>query len=272
MPDPFISLICPYCGSNLQRDEKRNLLVCPACGSEHLIKENVGSLTPPPRENINTCPRCMRNDQVMKVSAILGIQVQESKGTASVPTLQTDYKGRIYSSTQTIYSHATQMSNLVQRLRMPDLPPEPNVSGCLTFVEWLVYIITAGIAFLFLMALFSLANSSSPVPIPCMVSIIILFIIFIVLSNFLNRRNKKIRHDLQIEMNRYKNEILPKWKRAQERWNKAYYCGRDDLVFMIDEETAVDAERFSTWLIETTPEQEPAIGDQSQPKISQEYD
>ena len=143
MSDSFISLTCPYCGSNMQRDLKRNLLVCPACGSEHLIKDDAGSLTPPVRENVNTCPHCMRNDQVMKVSAILGSQVHQTDGTMQVSDVSSDYKGRVYTTTRTVPTHAIQMSDLAHKLRMPDLPTNPYVSGCRSNFRFIVYIAAA---------------------------------------------------------------------------------------------------------------------------------
>ncbi len=251
MSDPFISLTCPYCGSIMQKDLMRNLLVCPACGSEHLIKENVGSLTPPARENVNTCPRCMRNDQVMKVSAILSSQVHQTEGTTQVSDVSSDFNGRVYTTTRTVPTHATQMSILAQKLRMPDLPTNPHVSGCRSNLRFIIYIATIS----FIGQSLSMVNSARPQPYsgPEYVFFWGGSIALIFLSIHLFTQHKRMRKNFEAFDQQLKTIIIPKWERAQKRWNNAYYCSRDDLVFINDEKSSVDADQFSTWLIQTTP-------------------
>lgn len=251
MSDPFISLTCPYCGSKMQKDLKRNLLVCPACGSEHLIKENVGSLTPPARENVNTCPRCMRNDQVMKVSAILSSQVHQTEGTTQVSDVSSDYKGRVYSTTRTVPTHATQMSELARKLSMPDLPTNPYVSGCLSYLRFIVYLVAA--FFIFAAIVFLTTPYEFNYTGQFIVEIGGPALVFTALSIYLHKRQVSIRKKKNDFENELRNMIIPKWERAQKRWNNAYYCSRDDLVFINDENASVDADQFSTWLIQTAP-------------------
>jgi len=259
MSDPFISLTCPYCGSNMQRDLKRNLLVCPACGSEHLIKDDAGSLTPPVRENVNTCPHCMRNDQVMKVSAILSSQVHQTEGTTQVSDVSSDYKGRVYTTTRTVPTHAIQMSDLAHKLRMPDPPSNPYVTGCSSNWRYVVYLVTGFLIFYSIFARQIIPNNHPKGSVSYNTlnqTYALLFLaafLLVLLSFYLHNKYKAIRQNRENYDEQLKTVILPKWGRAQKRWNNAYYCGRDDLVFINNEESSVDADHFSEWLIETTP-------------------
>jgi hypothetical protein len=41
---------------------------------------------------------------------------------------------------------------------------------------------------------------------------------------------------------------MPKWELAMTRWNKLYYCARDDGVFDPDERTFIEVEQMMNYL------------------------
>jgi len=253
MSDQLISLKCPYCGSNMQIDEKRNLLVCPACGSEHLVKENIGSLVTPVRENVNACPVCKRNDQVMKVSAIMSTQIHETKGITHVSDVRSDRKGRINTTTRAVPIHTTQISTLAQKLRMPNPPLNPYAKGNTSIWSFLVYALTVFSIAQFLADIFQLIIDPDYAGNSNLWINLMTVIILVALSYFLYGLHKEQRGLLQTYDKHLNHILLPRWERAKKRWNNAYYCARDDIVFVHGESTYVNSDQFSKWLIDTTP-------------------
>ncbi len=249
MSDPFISLKCPYCGGNMNKDEKRNLVVCPACGSEHLLKENVGSLTPIVRKETHACPLCRQNDQVMKVSAIVSSQVQQTNGSTKISTLATDYRGKIYSSIETVPIQATQVSRLAQLLRFPDPPANPYNSEYVPFWHFIGYWFIAFMLTFLLFAIIFGSTENSRVLGLSISSLIMLGITAMLIRQYI--RNNATRRKFEEFERHLKNVLYPKMGKAYKRWNEAYYCSRDDQVFIDGEKIYIDPERFTAWLIET---------------------
>jgi len=253
MSDQLISLKCPYCGSNMQIDEKRNLLVCPACGSEHLVKENVGSLVPPARENVNACPKCMRNDQVMKVTAIISSQVHETKGTTRVSDVRSDRKGRIYTTTRSVPIRTTEESTLAQKLRMPDRPSTSYKTGNSSFWRFFIYFVAVYYVLKSIIGLIQYISDPSTGGENELWSMVLTGLVFSIWSIYLYVQHKKKKDNYRDYDDQLNISVLPKWERAKHRWDNAYYCARDDLVFINGESTSISADQFSKWLLDTTP-------------------
>jgi len=193
----------------MKKDEKRNLLVCPACGSEHMIKENVGSLISPTREDVHSCPRCMRNDQVMKITSIIGSQLQQTNGTTQVSAVESDYRGRVYSTMHTVPIQATQTSRLAQQLRIPDPPINPYTSQEFKFQNVILAWITA-----FLVSLLFFALVGWP-PISWRLAMLGTTVVIIVVSVMRYFRIKSSNKKFQEYENILRQSILPRWERAQ---------------------------------------------------------
>lgn len=253
MSDQLISLKCPYCGSNMQQDEKRNLLVCPACGSEHFLRDNVGSLVPSARENIHACPHCKRNDQVMKVSAIMISQVHKTEGITQVSEVRSDRKGRIYTTTRTVPTNSTQTSTLAQKLRMPDPPSNPYAKERNSIWRFFIYAAAVYSTLQFVATIIQLIIDPNYGGKSELWSSFFTVIILIAWSFFLFDQHKKKRKLLQDYDDQLNSILLPRWERAKNRWNNAYYCSRDDLIFVSGEEASVSMNEFSNWIIDSTP-------------------
>jgi hypothetical protein len=54
-----------------------------------------------------------------------------------------------------------------------------------------------------------------------------------------NYKSKKVMYD---------QDELPRWQRAQERWQQLYYCLRDDTVFIPAENRAIHAADMEKYL------------------------
>ena len=259
MSDAFISLECPYCGSNLQLDRERNILVCPACGSEHIFKQPQDSSFPPLIERVNQCPICKRNDQVNKVSAIIGSHVQETNGTMEQTVYNTDSKGNVYTRAKTVPIHATQTTRLAEKLMPPPKPVNDKKPGCAWGLRWVVLFyacagILAGILSIISIIRF-LFNHQYNYNEPPLIMGFVYGIIGFLLLRWFNSLKKK--HAIALEnYNDYEQElqdiIIPRWQRSMARWNNAYYCMRDDIVFIKEENSYIEADRFREWLDETT--------------------
>lgn len=62
----------------------------------------------------------------------------------------------------------------------------------------------------------------------------------------MERNQKKRREEAEAEK--------PQWERAMKRWNKLYYCMRDNGVFIPDEGEFVPVEQMEAHLIRKYPE------------------
>ena len=74
--------------------------------------------------------------------------------------------------------------------------------------------------------------------------LLILFLVFFLLyRNALQATKKK---DKVFEQ-KY-NADMESWKKSMQKWERLYYCQRDDCVFDMDENTAISPENLHTYL------------------------
>ena len=64
----LITLNCPSCGAKIQVDTDKPIQICQYCGSEHIIRHKGPTIL---LESFARCPKCGRNDKVEKITAIL---------------------------------------------------------------------------------------------------------------------------------------------------------------------------------------------------------
>ena len=228
----FIPAVCPNCGGKLQENPGAETLVCQYCGTEHLVRHNInGALT---LEAYARCPICQRNDRAEKVSAILHNQTARTEGVVAQQRVVTGPGGRIHTQNVNVPVQTTQMSDLARRLSPPVSPPNKTKPK----ISFTTLLLIGGISFLLfgICALIStLSNSSSTgTVVSCTIIPLALSIVLLVVWFLRLRKSNTISKQAQSQPNdAYKN-----WQQAYARWEKLYYCGRDDVIFLPGEKTS----------------------------------
>lgn len=219
----LVQLTCPTCGAGLSASSYMDVVTCSYCGNEFSVRQAAGQVS---LEFFARCPICRRNDRVEKVSAIALRETQLLQGTQIVMTP----RGKQIVPTQMVAT-----SILSQQLQPPKRPRLEHASSRIL----LVYIIfVGGFNVLLIAALMSSRDTYSYIcsgiliPLVCM-------------GGFLVSRLDKRQREKRKASNA---EKLTKWERAMNRWQKLYYCSRDDVVFLPGEERAVPPSRMSELL------------------------
>lgn len=231
----LIPAVCPNCGGKLQVDPNADTLTCQFCSTEHIIRRNVsGEVT---LEAYARCPLCKRNDQAEKASAILNKQISQSEHIEARQQVYTDMKGRAYTRTVNVPVQTVQASNLAQRLTPPCAPntKSQNWPVILLLLFGILFFVLgsccslSGILGLLKTSLNSsdfgtrLTNLFAYGFLPFFLSVGLFF-----LWNFSRRKEKERLQLEQIDI----NDAYKRWQYAKSRWDKLYYCGRDDVVFI----------------------------------------
>lgn len=240
----LITLQCPNCGGKLDVGPNTISLKCQYCGMEHMVRQMANGFI---LEAYARCPVCNRNDRAEKVSAILRSQTQNIQGT----TYQKQASVRQVGNTlQTITEQvaipvqSSQMSELARHLAAPVRPKKksaPDIAGKSTH-----YVLIGTIVFI-LLGLCSLSctitylvNSYTTLEI-LVASVVALVSVAIVVRcvsfGIPNERKRNAQKKVDAEQKRQafllqEQNKHKQWEKAMERWNKLYYCGRDDCVFL----------------------------------------
>jgi predicted RNA-binding Zn-ribbon protein involved in translation (DUF1610 family) len=249
----FITMQCPNCGGNLAVGTNALSLKCEHCGIEHMIRREASGVV---LESYARCPVCNRNDKAEKVSAILRSQTQNSEGiTYQTQTVMVQVgKGTVPVNKQVAVPVKTsQISELAKHLALPSRPqfegnPEIKdgtshtalISAIIVAVVAIVGFLCTGVLALGLLVGSSNGTADSIITILLVgflsivpLSISILLFVFVVPRQRRSNMEKRVvaeyrRREFQIES----AEQEKRWQMAVDRWNKLYYCGRDDCVFL----------------------------------------
>jgi hypothetical protein len=222
MDTDLIPAVCPNCGGKLQVDTSADTMICQYCGTEHIIRRNVtGSVT---LEAFARCPLCKRNDRSEKVSAILKNQTGQSEGVVPQQRVYQDSKGHSYTQTVNVPVTTVHTSDLARYLASPLPPPAvPIKSGGINFLLlFSIIVMFIGIILLF-KSNFVLG---------------IIFALIAVGGFFLWRSSRRKAQEKTRQQQSDINNGYKKWKQAISRWEKLYYCGRDDIIFIPGEKTS----------------------------------
>jgi hypothetical protein len=178
------------------------------------------------------CPKCGHFDKIEKVSAIIPHQRRTRTETEMRTEIYTDKDGKSYSSTYSVPHDVVEITDLAKQL---ELPPKPEMGtdrrGCFVAIA----LILSGIAFV--MALFIIGTSNelhlnfaatlisigllSVIPLGLLGLLILLMIILYIGASSSHKQ----------DILRVREEI-PRWTHAVQRQDEAYYCYRDDIVFI----------------------------------------
>jgi predicted RNA-binding Zn-ribbon protein involved in translation (DUF1610 family) len=211
----LITLSCPSCGGKLDVSPSTPSFACQYCGAEHIVRREAGSIL---LEAFAGCPVCHRNDRVRKVSGI-----------------------------------ASTASELAWRLSPPEKPQMTDrtdlalLGGLSVTIGGLLVLIGFGWCACSLLSLFTaLPSSSEP---EALTSAIVLLVVLaglplaggiaglvVGMRIFSSKRNyeKKGRERVaQAESLR---------REAMKKWERLYYCERDDIVFDRSDNTYASAD------------------------------
>lgn len=166
-----------------------------------------------------SCPMCGSIDKVEKVSSIVG------QGVVTVSGDRAEMEG---------YVRYTEMrvSSLAEKLRLPERPREPGSGcGCNIVMGLLALMFFGGaiVALLRLLApdpiseLFTTFISTREDAQEPLITDTILGVVLLLVWWQIQRGHAGAKSQYEVG--------LPRWERAQARWEHLYYCYRDDIVF-----------------------------------------
>lgn len=242
MDAEFIPAVCPNCGGKLQVDPSVDTMVCQYCGTEHIIRRNVtGSVT---LEAFARCPLCQRNDRSEKVSAIIKNQTGQSEGVVSQQQVSTDSKGLIHTQTVNVPVKTVQTSDLARHLAPPPPPSAPQSKSGNSMILWVIIILLI-IGIIGFISSIGINNSSTGVGVvfcgilPALIAVGLFF--------FWRSSRKKAQEQSKQQQSDIANGYQ-QWQQAKSRWEKLYYCGRDDIVFIPGEKTSASVADMHTYI------------------------
>lgn len=265
----FITMQCPSCGGNLTIGNNALSLKCEHCGAEHMIRREAGGII---LESYARCPVCNRNDKAEKITAILRSQMHNSQGiTYQTRTTMVHMGNAMVPVTQqvAIPIQTSQMSELAKHLASPS-KPQPNMNIVVrngpSHFALISAILTAILGIILLLgtlvvAIGSMSSSTDALVftllICCPISLTplgvsALLFIFAVPRERKNNQEKEAiyankRHEFQLQA----DEQLKRWNLAMDRWNKLYYCGRDDCVFLPGTNTSAPISNMLEYLYQS---------------------
>jgi predicted RNA-binding Zn-ribbon protein involved in translation (DUF1610 family) len=208
----FVALQCPNCGGKLNVTPESASLRCPSCGGEYLVRREAGSVL---LEGYARCPRCGRNDQVRIVSAILREQ-----------------------------------SALAAELVPPQAPAEvePKITDSpppLSLLFGVSGYILCGLVF------FALVTGTDVSP-TARAALVLVCIGLGLLSRRLVAHVRKLAREANEAAIRQAREETAQaaamHRRAISRWQRLYYCARDDCVFVPGEGQSVPLAQMREYL------------------------
>jgi flagellar basal body-associated protein FliL/predicted RNA-binding Zn-ribbon protein involved in translation (DUF1610 family) len=236
MDTALIPAVCPNCGGKLQVDTSADTVICQYCGTEHLIRRDMtGSVT---LEAFARCPLCKRNDRSEKVSAILKNQTGQSESVVSQQRVYTDSKGHTKTQTVNVPVKTVQTSDIARRLAPP--PPPPTVQSKSGKKNSLL-VLSIIVMFIGIVLLFK-SNFVWG----------IIFALIAVGGFFLWHSSRRKAQEKARQQQSSTNNAYQQWQQAISRWEKLYYCGRDDIIFIPGEITSAAVSDMLTY-IHTNP-------------------
>jgi len=249
----LISISCPSCGGHLKRDPKTTVYTCDYCGQQHRLRnENI--------EEFGRCPVCHRNDRVEKVSAIF-------------------YKKEALSERLAPPIHPKEILkyNPVPKPTFPPLERSRKIISKQT--NWAYVCFFIGIIFSPLLLASTMLLISNETDFMLIVNILIglsPWIGFFILrkkgmvedrrlniekedkeNGIWNSKKAELDKNWNLYLGDYKatydkkfSSLLTSYSKVMEKYDKTYYCHRDDCVFIAGEDKYVSSAKFRDFLLE----------------------
>ncbi len=233
---------CTNCGSTVTLEAK----FCPECGqavAKTSMTEVVQRIEPvqktthiDPQSHAKSsplaCPICDRDDQVMKVTAIVSGQTHEIRGGSYSTQTYVDSKGKKQNESHYVPFSGTQQSILAEEMSPPSKPNAGwNTCGLIS--------LALGIWFGIWLILIGGFASGNTMP-----GFVLIGIGFVVYLTTESSRQEKVNQVQQTE--------IPIWENAIQRWSQLYYCYRDDIVFIPGEDEAIPKSRLTAYIYQSS--------------------
>ena len=214
---------CSNCGQTLNTDAK----FCSRCGAK--IQNGIlNERQYKKHEQASViCPKCKLDDRIEKVTSIVKSHTRTREHTEWLTGYYTDKNGKEQSYSYPRSYDVVEATDLAKRLTPPQPPQVKSFSSCLLILGGVLLffsILTIVFALEFGVIKsneWSLIGELIPVLIPLGLGVLV----------FVAKR----AHDKR-ETERVAREILL-WEDAIKKWNRLYYCYRDDIVFDSDDLT-----------------------------------
>lgn len=219
--------LCEGCGSSFED----RFGFCPYCGRAKPKQQEIKITIED--DSVLACPFCRQSDRVEKISAIVKHQTQISESSVPVTRTYSGNDGKVRTSTtyEKVVSKTT--SSLATSLTPPAKPaiPQKPQATLLFFLALAdVFVVFYG-AYVFLRGLFlsifrgwrwNLQISAEFFYLVAVLSIVV-FILWMIYTN----DSKKYPQVLEEAQRK-----LSHWEAAMKNWREAYYCYRDERVFI----------------------------------------
>ncbi|MBM3151334.1 MAG: hypothetical protein FJZ96_03875 [Chloroflexi bacterium] len=258
----YVSRQCPNCGGQLSVSSNALSLKCEHCGVEHMIRREAGGVV---LESYARCPVCNRNDKVEKVTAILRSQTHSSEGitfqtqTAMVRVGETTIP---VTRQVPIPVRTSQMSELAKHLTPPSKPAAGGMpvqvsdnQSHAALTSGILLAVLGGLSLLALICLVVTAIGSSYsygiddgtitgmlctslLSAGAIGGSILLFVFSVPRERKSNEQKRDTAARQRKELAEKSGSGQKRWQGAMERWNRLYYCNRDDCVFLPGENTS----------------------------------
>jgi hypothetical protein len=224
-------MYCKKCGNLVDDDSKH----CKFCGEKLSVETNIK------KQNLFfSCPICNEIDRVAKVSSIYSSGTSTTSYSGSAISFSIPFSSKESSSLS--YTPFSVDSNTVSDLsKKLAPPPEPRKksSGCL--FAFLIYLLIGLIPWGIVMPCIFLSEKDkiiSLIIIPPIVSFTISFLII----RFIIKRRRYLNLSYETEIENYE-KLIP-------RWQKLYYCFRDDVVFNPENKKLTSADQINKMIYE----------------------
>ncbi len=269
----LITMECPNCGGNLTIGGNARILKCEHCGVEHLIRRDASGIT---LESYAHCPLCNRNDKAEKVTAIMRSQTHNTQGiTYQTQTTQVKV-GNTYAPVTrqvAVPTQTSQTSELAKQLTPPS-QPTPNRNFTISdgtsskaMKSVIVLLIIGGFLLLCPLCLIvglaqNLAQGQSNTLGSQLLGVLLfglvalapiglglwLFSKVVPRERQKNQEKKAVAAARRQELQLKADEEVNRWQRAMERWNRLYYCERDDCIFLPGSDTYAPITQLKDYL------------------------
>lgn len=246
------TLECLKCGGALKAAPGTALLKCEYCGAEYTIRRDAEGRF---LEWYARCPKCDRNDMAQKVTAILKSQTHDTDGFTYQTVNHVRKVGdeiRNFSEEVRVPIHTSQVSTLARQLLPPGpprLPPRPRASTASCGLVSAITVLISGALLLMpslscgmssldtesreaAATLLALGGSGACVALILVGAAILMFRLIVPKERARNEAKREILKE-QLEAHQAEVKRLTDLHNlAKDRWNKLYYCSRDDCVFV----------------------------------------
>lgn len=181
---------------------------------------NKGSMTS------SSCPQCHQVDRVQKVSAIVAAGTATGAYTGSTSGYVYGKQGGYVSTNTSLFGIS--QTTVSQQLSSPAPPTYKNPWGCSTVAAVIVLFLVGFGSFVGGIAYIVPGLYSSPIgPVIPAVTLFVLSAPFLVPIPFIIR---SVQKETSRRRAQHANDML-RWRTARDRWERLYYCERDDGVF-----------------------------------------